>query len=200
MSHNGDYRFARQNSQADKLNDDGDSALSTSTTVRKTRQQRYSIVYAEKSPSSDFTQTPFGNDDMFNACFDDCEGEEEDPRSRREKRLTSTFANSTRNWTSNRKISWDMPTMNGKLVKHEVVETGFRDYDPYPSVLPRRHSEFSIDRSRLTRSTQAELFSKNKSYSTSQKYAKWSYNYDTEFTNLSDIYPTRYGLQFVVLQ
>ncbi len=198
MSREDHYRFARQSSR-DNLRKWDEDESAPSTTVRKTRQQRYSIIHAEKSPHMDFTQTPFGNDDMFNACFDDCEGED-DPGRKHERRLSRTYANNTSNvWNSDRKHSWDMPTVNGQIVKRSsCVETGLND--PYEDELrsrffPRRNSEFFNESNRLTRSFQHELFGRyptsfGSRQSEEKAYKKWSTR-DTEFTSLSHIYPTR---------
>lgn len=194
MSREDSYRgFLRQPSR-DSLSNVNEDEPSSKTTLR---QQRHSVIRAEKTQDSDFTQTPFGNDDMFNSCFDDCDEESMDPFAKFEQKLSQSRANSSNVWTSNRKLSWHpMPTANGKIVdRRETIETGFsNEFDSeFEGIHPRRHSEYFIDQSRLTRSYQTDLHSRYQIYQRQQQktYEKWSYKYDTGFTNLSSIYPTR---------
>ena len=176
------------------------------STVRKTRQQRQSVIYAERSPHLDFTQTPFGNDDMFNGCFADCDGEEVDHEQqlKHEPKLSRTEAIASHGW-NNRKHSWDMPTMGGKFIRSsEAVETGLNDSfeTDLKSMFRRRHSEFFRDADRLTRSFQDELFSRYpRSYgpwrTKPEKSQKWTREVDG-FTHFSDIYARRW-VEFVSL-
>jgi hypothetical protein len=198
MSQEGNYRFRRQSSR-DNLETFEEDDSTPKPTVTKTRQQRYSVIRAEKSPHMDFTQTPFGNDDMFNACFDDCEVEE-DTRIKRERKLSQAHPYNDTWMSERRKFSLDMPTSNGKLVKRcDAIETGL-DYsfdDGFRSgFLPRRNSEFFNQSNLLTRSFQNELYySRFPGYGPPQSerkaYEKWSHKNVTVESSLSDIYKTR---------
>ena len=200
MSREDNYRFTRQVSHdnLDRFEEDESAPKAAAT---KTRHQRYSVIHAERLPHMDFTQTPFGNDDMFNACFDDCEGEE-DTGPKRERKVCRVHANNA--WfAEHRKFSLDMPSPNGKLVKRcEAIETGLND--PYENEfcsslgLPRRNSEFFNHSNLLTRSFQHEVFGRYPSrydfripQSERKAYEKWSHKNVTVPISLSDIYRTR---------
>ena len=192
-------RFARE---SPRQGSGRNNEYSSSSEILKRRQQRHSVIRAERSPYQDFTQTPFGNDDMFNACFDDYEEEKNDYQhsSQREDVLSRTYANNSQSWLPDyRKHSFDMPTQNGKLVRAtKTIETGIHDpfETDFPSLFPRRNSEFFNEAHWLTRSYQTELFSRypmryGSSPRETGKYVKWSSRHDLEFTKLSNIYPTR---------
>ena len=192
MSREDYYRFARQSSRGNLRNTNEDESAPSPTDTKTRRQQRYSIIHAERSTHMDFTQTPFGNDDMFNACFDDCEGEEEDHGSQ-------LYANNGNSWIPDRKYSWDMSTQNERRVRRNgTIETGL--YDPFETsdreFFPRRNSECFNESNRLTRSFQTEVFGRfpmsfESRQSDPERFKKWSFRHDTEFTSLSNIYPTR---------
>ena len=201
MSQEDLYRLAR-NSPPDNFasTEIDESPSRRSSTVRKTRQQRHSVIYAERSPHHDFTQTPFGNDDMFNGCFADCDRDEVDNEHnlKYERRLSRTSANTLQGW-NDRKHSWNMPTMDGKVIRSsEAMETGLHDpfETDFKSMFRRRHSEFFRDPDRLTRSFQDDLFSRYpRNYGPRQtepeKNTTWTREVDG-FTHFTDIYGTRW--------
>lgn len=199
MSQEDLYRLARH-SPRDRFRSGDEEDSRRSPTVRKTRQQRHSVISAERSPHLDFTQTPFGNDDMFNGCFADCDGEEVnyENQTKHEPKLSRTEAITSHEW-NDRKRSWQMPTMGGKDIRcSDAVETGLYDSfeTDFKSMIRRRHSEYFRDPDRLTRSFQDELFSRYpRSYGPWQtepeKHIKWTREVDG-FTHFSDIYGRRW--------
>lgn len=166
MATDGYIKFERQISWADEDNPD------------VTRLPYTSIIQAEKSTDMDFTQTPYGNDDMFHSCFDDIRGEEDRGMEHDRRKTMRTYPSSTNRWVSDT----DRITR-----QYNAAETG-RLYDPL----------FLSWSDRPRRSFQSKLFSRFSRPSgwwqqrETQKYEKWSFTHDSGFTSLSHIYPTRW--------
>lgn len=169
----------------DPVTTNGDNKVPLGTTTK-----HRGSIHAEESPDLNFTKTPYGND-IFEG-----DGADSVEKLTNGEPVSEGFLNRTHSknsyWSSRR--DWDLPTMNGKIMRSFSIETGHYGEKSSPGI--RQRSTFFSSTGRLSRSVESPLMERTFRGRTPWRgvdnYSTWKrLKYSGQIDNLGSIYPKR---------